>query len=144
MPRLVDWRKVGRRGAAIVVALAACTLAAFALENGLGLPDASAVYLLGVAGVAIRWGATTAITTAVGAFLVYNFGFVEPRYTFTVANPEQFLNLVLFLVIGRSSAGLRARSGTASSSPPAASGRRWPCRQSAGRWQPRSGWRAPR
>ena len=100
MPRLVDWRKVGRRGAAIVVALAACTLAALALENGLGLPDASAVYLLGVAGVAIRWGATPAIATAVGAFLAYNFGFVEPRYTFSVANPEQFLNLVLFLVIG--------------------------------------------
>jgi two-component system sensor histidine kinase KdpD len=99
MPR-VDWQGVTRQGAAIVAALAACTLAAFGLENGLGLPDASAVYLLGVAAIAIRSGATPAIATAVGAFLAYNFLFVDPRYTFSVANPEQFLNLILFLVIG--------------------------------------------
>jgi two-component system sensor histidine kinase KdpD len=100
MPRVVDWRRVAREGGEIAAALAACTLAALALENGLHLADASAVYLLGVAAIAIRLGASPAIATAVGAFLVYNFGFVEPRYTFSVANPEQFLNLVLFLVIG--------------------------------------------
>ncbi len=84
----------------IVGALALCTVAALILEGTLGLPDASAVYLLGVAAVAIRAGATPAVATAFGAFAVYNFAFVDPRFTFTVANPDQLLNLVLFLVIG--------------------------------------------
>jgi two-component system sensor histidine kinase KdpD len=100
MPRVVDWQRLAWHAAAIVAALAACTAAAYLLESGLGLPDASAVYLLGVAAIAIRSGATPAIATAAGAFLVYNFLFVEPRYTLTVAKPEQLLNLILFLVIG--------------------------------------------
>jgi len=100
MQRTVEWERVWQLGAAILAALAACTLAAYGLENGLGLPDASAVYLLGVAAVAIRSGTTPAVATAAGAFLAYNFLFVEPRYTLTVAKPEQLLNLILFLVIG--------------------------------------------
>jgi two-component system sensor histidine kinase KdpD len=100
MPRIVEWGRLWRLWATILAALSACTLAAYGLENGLGLPDASAVYLLGVAAVAIRSGATPAIATAAGAFLVYNFLFIEPRYTLTVAKPEQLLNLILFLVIG--------------------------------------------
>ncbi len=100
MPRVVDWQGAAREAGEIASALAVCTLGAFVLEHGLDLPDASAVYLLGVAAVAIRLGATPAIATAVLAFFVYNFGFVQPLYTFSVANPEQFLNLILFLVIG--------------------------------------------
>ena len=37
---------------------------------------------------------------AVGAFLAYNFLFVEPRYTFTVGRPEELLNLFLLLFVG--------------------------------------------
>ena len=69
-------------GSALAVgALAACTLAAYALEIGLDLPDASAIYLLGVAAVAITYGAAAAVATAVGAFLIYNFLFVDTRAT---------------------------------------------------------------
>ncbi len=97
---VLDRRRLLSHGVLIVGALALCTAAALVLEGTLGLPDASAVYLLGVAAVAIRAGASPAIATAIGAFAVYNFAFVDPRFTFTVANPEQLLNLVLFLVIG--------------------------------------------
>ena len=96
----VDVRWVARGVALAVGALAACTLAAYALEIGLDLPDASAIYLLGVAAVAITYGAAAAVATAVGAFLIYNFLFVDPRYTFTVASPPEFLNLILLLAIG--------------------------------------------
>jgi two-component system sensor histidine kinase KdpD len=96
----VDWGWVVRGVAVTIGALAACTLAAYTLELGLGLPDASAVYLLGVAAVAIGYGAAAAVATALGSFLTYNFLFVAPRYTFTVASPPELLTLILLLAIG--------------------------------------------
>jgi two-component system sensor histidine kinase KdpD len=80
--------------------LIACTLIAYLLKAGLGLADASPVYLLGVSAVAIAYGAPAAVATAVGAFLTYNFLFIEPRYTFAVAQPSEFLTLIVLLVIG--------------------------------------------
>ena len=96
----IDPRWVARGVALAVGALTACTLAAYVLEIGLDLPDASAIYLLGVAAVAITYGAAAAVATAFGAFLIYNFLFIEPRYTFTVASPPELLNLILLLAIG--------------------------------------------
>ena len=55
---------------------------------------------LGVAAVAITYGAAAAVATAIGAFLIYNYLFVAPRYTFTVASPPEFLTLILLLAIG--------------------------------------------
>jgi two-component system, OmpR family, sensor histidine kinase KdpD len=95
-----DRGRIVRDATRIVLALGACTMAAYVLESWVGLPDASVVYLLGVAAVAIGAGATPAIAAAIGAFFTYNFLFIEPRYTLTVANPEQLLNLLLFLIIG--------------------------------------------
>jgi two-component system sensor histidine kinase KdpD len=80
--------------------LIACTLAAYLLKLGLGLADASPVYLLGVAAIAISYGATAAVATAAGAFLTYNFLFIDPRYTFAVARPHEFVTLIALLVIG--------------------------------------------
>ncbi len=99
-PRVAIERTLARRSGEITAALAACTAASYVLEGLLGLSNASAVYLLGIAAVAIRSGGTPAIITAAGAFLTYNFLFIDPRYTFTVADPEQLLNLVLFLIVG--------------------------------------------
>src|SRR6188508_1303843 len=72
-----------------MAALAAATGLVAILELVLGMENASPVYLLAVAAVAIRRGTIPAILTAVGAFLVYNLLFVEPRITFGVARPEQ-------------------------------------------------------
>jgi two-component system sensor histidine kinase KdpD len=96
----IDWGWISRGVAVTIGALAACTITAHVLETGLDLPDASAVYLLGVAAVAIAYGAAAAVATALGSFLIYNFLFVEPRYTFTVASPPELLNLILLLAIG--------------------------------------------
>jgi two-component system sensor histidine kinase KdpD len=98
--RAIDWLWVGRGLALSIATLIVSTLAAYVLELGLGLADASPVYLLGVAAVAIAYGATAAVGTAVGAFLTYNFLFIEPRYTFAVAQPPEFLTLIVLLVIG--------------------------------------------
>ncbi|MEO7295220.1 MAG: ATP-binding protein [Candidatus Limnocylindria bacterium] len=89
-----------REPALAVASLAAATLAALALRNWVGVENPSSVYLLSVAAIALRTGTSLAVATAVGAFLLYNFLFVEPRFTLAVAEPQSLLTLLLLLVIG--------------------------------------------
>jgi two-component system, OmpR family, sensor histidine kinase KdpD len=85
----------------------ATLLAAFA-KDALGIPNASIVYLLPVVAVGMAYGSWLAVATAVASFLLYNFWFVPPLYTFWITAPEEWLDLLLFLVvalaIGRMSA----------------------------------------
>jgi two-component system sensor histidine kinase KdpD len=84
----------------VIAALAATTAVVWVLEIGLGLERASALYLLAVAVVAIRQGTTAALLTALGAFVIYNLLFVEPRFTLAVARPEELITLFLLLFVG--------------------------------------------
>jgi two-component system, OmpR family, sensor histidine kinase KdpD len=93
-------RRALRPAAAIAAALGAGTILAFGLEAWLGLADASSVYLLAVAAVAIAFGTLPAIATAVGGFLVYNFLFIDPRLSLIVAGPQELLTLLLLLGLG--------------------------------------------
>jgi two-component system, OmpR family, sensor histidine kinase KdpD len=90
--------------AGIAAALASAS-AAIAAAGRLGVSHSSPLYLLAVVAVGIRWGTIPAIATSVGAFLAFDFLFVEPLYTFTIRNPDEWLNLLLLLavavVIGR-------------------------------------------
>ena len=83
-----------------VLALAVTTPIVALLEDRLGVLDASAVYLLAVVAVGVTSGTIAAALTAFGAFLLYDFLFIDPRYTLTVAAPAEWLNLVLLLVVG--------------------------------------------
>jgi two-component system sensor histidine kinase KdpD len=83
-----------------LAALTAATGVAYALEQWGGIDNASSVYLLAVASVALLSGTTAAIATAIGSFLVYNFLFIDPRFSLAVAEPQSLLTLLLLLVIG--------------------------------------------
>ncbi len=84
----------------VIAALAATTAVVWVLEDGLGFEHASALYLLGVAVIAIRQGTTAALLTALGAFVIYNLLFVEPRFTLAVSRPEELITLFLLLFVG--------------------------------------------
>ena len=81
------------------------TVAVAALESALGIDDASPVYLVAVVAVGAIAGTFPAVVTAVAAFLVYDLLFTQPRFSLVVADPREWLDLVLFLfvalVIGR-------------------------------------------
>lgn len=79
--------------------LVAATTVAAVLERRLGVQDASPVYLLAVVAMAGRYGTWPGIGTSVAALLAYDFLFVAPTFTFTVANPQEWLSLLLFLVV---------------------------------------------
>lgn len=109
-----SWRRlVAIAMATVAVALAASTAVVAALESAFALPDASGVYLIAVIAVASRLGTWSAVATSIGAFLAYDFLFVQPVYTFQISAPGEWLNLLLFLliaiVVGRRTALLAER-----------------------------------
>jgi two-component system sensor histidine kinase KdpD len=97
--RRIDRRDLRNLVAVAVPSLAGATLA-IAVLQGAGVPNASAVYLAAVVATAFVAGTWGAIVAAVASFLLYDFLFVLPLYTFTVSDAGEWLNLVLLLFIG--------------------------------------------
>ena len=72
----LDLRRLAIVGAVVLGALALVTVGVAILESRVDVPDASSAYLLAVVGVAVAFGTTPAILTAIGAFLLYDFLFI--------------------------------------------------------------------
>src|SRR5664280_3016195 len=90
---------VARVTATIAAAVVASTVAIGLVEQYLGITYAAPLYLLAVLAVGMRHGTLPAVATAVIGFLAYDFLFVEPLYTFTIRDPNEWLNLLLLLVV---------------------------------------------
>jgi two-component system sensor histidine kinase KdpD len=101
------------RYAAALLSVAAVTALIAALES-LHLANASMLYLVVVLLAAVLVGRGPAIASAFGAFLATNFFLVEPRFTFAVANPEEWITLILLLltavITGQVAAGEERRA----------------------------------
>jgi two-component system sensor histidine kinase KdpD len=85
-------REAAIRLAATIGLLTAVSGLVWVLEDRVGVPNASSVFLLAVVVAASRFGTRTAIATAIGGFLVYDVFFVEPVLTLTVADPGEWLH----------------------------------------------------
>ncbi|HET6819441.1 MAG TPA: ATP-binding protein [Candidatus Limnocylindria bacterium] len=107
--RLPTWARYGLAlaGVAVVTALIAA-LGRFHLAN------ATMLHLVVVLLAAVALGRGPAVAAAIGAFLSSNFFLVEPRFSLTVANPEEWVTLVLLLlaaiVTGQVAAGQERRA----------------------------------
>ena len=84
-------------------------VAAKILESFLALPNLSMVFLTAVLFSAVTWGLGPSILASVLSLLVYNFFFVAPVYTFTVAHPQDILALITFLIVAVLTSNLAAR-----------------------------------
>jgi two-component system sensor histidine kinase KdpD len=97
--------------------LVGATLSVWLLENQLGIPDASPVYLVAVVAAALLSGTLGAIVTAVVGILTYDYLFTEPYGTFAISDPGEWLSLALLLfvglVVGQLAALQRAQTATA-------------------------------
>jgi two-component system, OmpR family, sensor histidine kinase KdpD len=72
-------------------------------------PNLSMIFLMAVLFPAVTFGIWPAIFASVLSFLAYNFFFIEPIYTFTVAEPYELLSLVIFLVVAVITSALAGR-----------------------------------
>jgi two-component system, OmpR family, sensor histidine kinase KdpD len=79
------------------------------LESFLSLPNLSMVFLIAVLFSAVTWGLGPSILASILSLLVYDFFFVSPVFTLTVANPQDILALVIFLITAVLTSNLAAR-----------------------------------
>ncbi|MCJ2015438.1 sensor histidine kinase [Methylobacterium sp. J-076] len=83
---------------------------ALLLQPTLGTENADLFLLTGVVSVAIRWGLGPSLAAVVAASLAYNFFFLPPLYTFTIADPSNVAAFVLFTTVAVLVSNLAARS----------------------------------
>lgn len=99
------------------LSVALSTVVVALLEQELGVPNASSLYVVAVAIVAISLGIAGAALTAVISVVVYDYVFTIPVHTLSVADPGEWLNLVLLLfvavIVGQLAAAQRRRAETA-------------------------------
>ncbi|MHB1160708.1 MAG: ATP-binding protein [Chloroflexota bacterium] len=118
MRRLGFWQGLTRRRAigyvAALATVAVVSVGLGALANQLHITNLSMLYLIPVLAVATAFGSGPAVAASVAAFLTFNWFFIEPLHTFVVADPEQWLALLLFLLTavipGQLAAGQRHRA----------------------------------
>ena len=121
----MDAESAHRIDAAGIAAVTAEILASVAIVTGVvALLDQVApvtglgvLYLLAVLLIAVRRGQVAALATAVVSVMALNFFFIDPRYRLTIADSQNVVALLVFLVValvvGRLAATARAQTGEA-------------------------------
>ncbi|ACP22701.1 sensory kinase in two-component regulatory system with KdpD, regulates kdp operon (plasmid) [Sinorhizobium fredii NGR234] len=79
------------------------------LDQVLDVRNLALVLLIGVLTSAVTAGLGPALYACFVSALAFNFFFLEPRYTFTIRDPESVLALVFFLVVAVTASNLTAR-----------------------------------
>lgn len=110
-------RLIHSRWAAYIASLASVMLVTLVIGlvlKRIHIANISMLYLIAVLVIAVAYGSGPAVVAAVAAFLAFDFFFVEPTYTLTVSDPEEWVALLLFLltaiVTGQLAAGQRRRA----------------------------------
>ncbi len=85
--------------AAVAVPLLICAITALLLDKYLKIPGETAIFFVGVLLVALLGGVAPAALSAVLSGLLLNYFLTEPRYTFTIAEPDSAITEVVLLVM---------------------------------------------
>ena len=107
-PRALIFRILKDVGLAAAMT-AAVTILGLALDEVVRLPNISIIYLLAVLASAISAGYAAAIAAALFSALAYNFFFIPPIYTLTIAEPHEVFALFVFLAAAMLTGGLTSR-----------------------------------
>jgi two-component system sensor histidine kinase KdpD len=99
---------VGLGGVALITLVIAVVRAWVTIAN------LSVLYLIAVLVAASFYGSGPAVVASIAAFLAYDFFFVEPVYSITIADPGEWVALFMFLltalITGQLAAGQRRRA----------------------------------
>ncbi len=97
---LADLARAGWVGyGAALASVAIVSVPVAYLLDVLHLGNVSMLYLIAVLATALAFGHGPAIVASIAAFLVYDWFFTVPLYTLTVADPIEWVGLLLFLVV---------------------------------------------
>ena len=96
------------------VGIAAITVAFIPVRPHINTTTVAFAFLLAVLFVALFWGSKPALLASILAMLCFNFFYLPPYYTFTIADPQNWVALTAFfvtaLVVGQLSARAKQRA----------------------------------
>ncbi|WP_410869918.1 ATP-binding protein [Nocardia sp. A7] len=92
--------------AAIVVPVLVSVICGGLLDRWLELGGLSAMFFVGVVAVALFGGVLPAAASALLSGLLLNWFFTSPRYSFTIAEPDNFATVVVLLIVAVAVAAL--------------------------------------
>ena len=113
--------------AAAVLSVAGAVGLGELLTLWISLPNVSMIFLTAVLVCAAWFGVRAAIAAAILSFFAYDFFFIPPLYEFTIAEPQEFFALSIFLIVAFWLAGSRAARAIRSGSRARALARRDRC-----------------
>jgi two-component system sensor histidine kinase KdpD len=94
---------------ATVAAVGCAVVIGLGLQRLVKLPNLAMLFMMAVLLCAINFGRWFAVVAAVLSFFAYNFFFIPPIYSFTVAEPHELFALLVFLVVAILAGGLAGR-----------------------------------
>jgi two-component system sensor histidine kinase KdpD len=95
--------------AVIAAVLAVVTLTGVAFRAIIPQEAMGLIFTAVIAGAASRYGRAVGLATSIAGFLLWNFFFLSPIFTFSVADPRDVVALVVFLVVGIVTGSLAGR-----------------------------------
>ena len=96
----IEQRRQQAAWAVAAVGLPVLTVVAVAVREHLALSTVLLIYLAVVVAVSALGGRLVAVVTAVASSLLVNWFLVEPYYTFTIAEAENIVALVVYVAVG--------------------------------------------
>lgn len=99
-------RRVASWVAAAVVPSALCAVIALLLDRFLGIAGESVLFFVGVVVVALLGGVGPATVSALLSGMLLNYFLVAPRYTFTIAQPDSAVTVVVLILVAVAVAAL--------------------------------------
>jgi two-component system sensor histidine kinase KdpD len=88
---------------------AAALGAGFVLKQYFGVANVGLVFLMAILASAVLYGLWPALLASVAAVLCFNFFFMAPVHTFTIADPENVVALITFAIVAVIASNLTAR-----------------------------------
>ena len=82
---------------------------ALLLRQGLDVSNVALVLLVAVLAAAVTFGLWPSLFACLVSALAYNFFFLPPLYTFTIAEPENVVTLLVFVLVAAIASNLTAR-----------------------------------
>ena len=82
------------------------------LRHTLAVSNVALVLLVAVLASAVTYGLVPSLVAGLACALAYNFFFLPPLYTFVIADPENVITLLVFLLVAAIASNLTARMRT--------------------------------
>ncbi|MGA2892989.1 MAG: DUF4118 domain-containing protein [Xanthobacteraceae bacterium] len=89
--------------------VALTTIVYFAFDSSGLLNFVPVIYLIPVVVAATRWGALPAVVASIAGFLASDYFFYPPYYSLAVQDPQEIVDLLLFLIVALVTSNLAAR-----------------------------------